>query len=196
MKVVFLDDVPGVARSGEIKEVANGYARNYLIPKNMALIANSTTIKMAEARSRARAKQQAETDAMLEEQADMIDGKEITIKARAGSQERLYGSITSSDIAAELEKSYGVAVDKRKIELEENIHQLGSYEISLKLGSNTTPKIKVNVVEEQAEEGKGEKPEKKITEKKEEKLQTDEQANGKLEEGIIKKEETEGKEQE
>ena len=85
MKVIFLQDLPNVAQAGEVKEVANGYARNYLIPKNMALIANSTTIKMAEARSRARAKQQAETDAMLDEQADMIDGKEITLKARAGS---------------------------------------------------------------------------------------------------------------
>jgi len=159
MKVVFLDDVPGVAKSGEIKEVANGYARNYLIPQKKALVANQAAIKTAEARSRARAKQQAETDAFLKEQAQLIDGKEITLKARAGSKERLYGSITSTDIAAELEKSYGVNVDKRKIELEDNIHQLGSYEVTVKLGTDTTPKIKVNVVEEQAQEGKEEEKE-------------------------------------
>lgn len=159
MKIVFLDDVPGVAKSGEIKEVANGYARNYLIPQKKALVANQTAIKTVEARSRAKAKQQAETDAFLKEQAQLIAGKEITLKARAGSKERLYGSITNTDIAAELEKSYGVTVDKRKIELEDNIHQLGSYEVTIKLGTDIMPKIKVNVMEEQTQELKGEEKE-------------------------------------
>ena len=153
MKVVFLEDVPSVARSGEIKEVADGYARNFLIPKKLALIANSAAIKLAEARCRAKARQQAETEAELQELAKQIDGKEITLKARAGSKDRLYGSITSADIAAELEKSDGVVVDKRKIDLEEHIHQLGSYEITVRLGRDITPKVKVNVIEEKVEDG-------------------------------------------
>ena len=152
MKVVFLEDVPSVALSGEIKEVADGYARNLLIPKKLALIANSAAIKLAEARCRAKAKQQAETEAELQELAKQIDGKEITLKARAGSKDRLYGSITSADIAAELEKSNGIVVDKRKIDLEEHIHQLGNYEITVRLGRDIMPKVKVNVIEEKVEE--------------------------------------------
>ena len=165
MKVVFLEDVPGVARSGEIKEVADGYARNLLIPKKLALIANSAAIKLAEARCRAKARQQAETEAELQELAKQIDGKEITLKARAGSKDRLYGSITSADIAAELEKSDGIVVDKRKIDLEEHIHQLGSYEITVRLGRDITPKVKVNVIEEKVEDGAEEKAEKKTKKK-------------------------------
>ena len=165
MKVVFLEDVPNVAHSGEIKEVADGYARNLLIPKKLALIANSAAIKLAEARSRAKARQQAETEAELQELANQIDGKEITLKARAGSKDRLYGSITSADIAAELEKSNGVVIDKRKIDLEEHIHQLGSYEITVRLGMDITPKVKVNVIEEKVEDGAEAKAEKKIKDK-------------------------------
>jgi len=171
MKVVFLEDVPNVARSGEIKEVADGYARNLLIPKKLALIANSAAIKLAEARCRAKARQQAETEAELQELAKQIDGKEITLKARAGSNERLYGSITSADIAAELEKSDGVVVDKRKIDLEEHIHQLGSYEITIRLGRDITPKVKVNVIEEKVEDGAEAKAEKKVKEKAEAKAE-------------------------
>ena len=165
MKVVFLEDVPSVARSGEIKEVADGYARNFLIPKKLAMIANSAAIKLAEARCRAKARQQAETEAELQELAKQIDGKEITLKARAGSKDRLYGSITSADIAAELEKSDGVVVDKRKIDLEEHIHQLGSYEITVRLGRDITPKVKVNVIEEKVEDGAEAKTEEKAKKK-------------------------------
>lgn len=173
MKVVFLEDVPSVARSGEIKEVADGYARNFLIPKKLALIANSAAIKLAEARCRVKARQQAETEAELQELAKQIDGKEITLKARAGSNERLYGSITSADIAAELEKSDGVVVDKRKIDLEEHIHQLGSYEITIRLGRDITPKVKVNVIEEKVEDGAEAKAEKKVKEKAEAKAKAE-----------------------
>jgi len=173
MKVVFLEDVPSVARSGEIKEVADGYARNFLIPKKLALIANSAAIKLAEARCHAKARQQAETEAELQELAKQIDGKEITLKARAGSNDRLYGSITSADIAAELEKSDGVVVDKRKIDLEEHIHQLGSYEITIRLGRDITPKVKVKVIEEKVEDGAEaeKKVEKKTRKKAEEKTE-------------------------
>ena len=178
MKVVFLEDVPNVARSGEIKEVADGYARNLLIPKKLALIANSAAIKLAEARCRVKARQQAETEAELQELAKQIDGKEITLKARAGSNDRLYGSITSADIATELEKSAGVVVDKRKIDIEEHIHQLGSYEITVKLGKDTAPKVKVNVIEEKVKDGaEAEKKVKvKVKEEKEIKEETGEKS--------------------
>ncbi|MDD5590790.1 MAG: 50S ribosomal protein L9 [Dehalococcoidales bacterium] len=171
MKVIFLEDVPRVARSGDIKEVADGYARNFLIPKKLALVADAAAIKLAEARCRAKARQQAETEAELQELARQIDGKEITLKARVGSKDRLYGSITSADIAVEMEKNEGIVIDKRKIDLEENIHQLGSYEITVRLGKEITPKIKVNVIEEKIEDGAEAKTEKKVKEKAEEKAE-------------------------
>ncbi|RLI36545.1 50S ribosomal protein L9 [Candidatus Bathyarchaeota archaeon] len=196
MKVVFLEDVPNVARSGEIKEVADGYARNLLIPKKLALIANSAAIKLAEARCRAKTRQQAETEAELQELAKQIDGKEITLKARAGSTDRLYGSITSADIAAELEKSAGVVVDKRKIDLEEHIHQLGSYEVTVRLGRDITPKVKVNVIEEKVEDEAEAKAEKKTRKKAKEK--TEEKVEDEAEAKAEKKteEETEEKTEE
>ena len=196
MKVVFLEDVPGVARSGEIKEVADGYARNLLIPKKLALIANSAAIKLAEARCRAKARQQAETEAELQELAKQIDGKEITLKARAGSKDRLYGSITSADIAAELEKSDGIVVDKRKIDLEEHIHQLGSYEITVRLGRDITPKVKVNVIEEKVEDGAEEKAEKKTKKKAKEEAEEKTEKKTKEETEEEAKEEAEEKTEE
>jgi large subunit ribosomal protein L9 len=79
-----------------------------------------------------------------------LDGKEVILKAKAGTKDRLYGRVTSADIAAELEKTTGVVVDKRKIELAEPIRELGSYEVLIKLGKDITPKIKVTVTEEGA----------------------------------------------
>jgi large subunit ribosomal protein L9 len=194
MKVVFLEDVPSVARSGEIKEVAYGYARNFLIPKKLALIANSAAIKLAEARCRAKARQQAETEAELQELAKQIDGKEITLKARAGSKDRLYGSITSADIAGELEKSDGIVVDKRKIDLEEHIHQLGSYDITVRLGSDITPKVKVNVIEEKVEDGAEAKAEKKVKAEKKTRVKAKEVAEEKAEKKTRKKTEEKAEE--
>ena len=162
MKVVFLQDVPNVAQAGEVKEVADGYGRNFLIPRKLAALASPHAISQAETST----KTQAKTDAELVELASQLEGKEVSLKAHAGAKERLYGSITSADIAAELESATGVAVDKRKIELDKPIHQLGSYEITIKLGKDITPKIKVSVIEEEtAEEKKPPKKAKKAAKK-------------------------------
>jgi large subunit ribosomal protein L9 len=80
--------------------------------------------------------------------AQQLDGKEITLKAKAGSQEHLYGSITSADIAAELQNTTGLVIDKRKIEIAESIRQLGSHEVAIRLTKDIVPKIKVTVIEE------------------------------------------------
>lgn len=147
MKVIFLEDVPDVARAGEIKEVANGYARNYLIPKKLATPAVAETINLVEAKIASQARVEAKTEAELQELASQIDGKEITIEARSGGKEKLYGSITAADIAEELEKIADVAVDKRKIKLDEPINQIGSYDITIRLTKDITPGIKVTVIE-------------------------------------------------
>jgi len=147
MKVIFLQDVPNVARAGEIKEVASGYGRNFLIPKKLALLANSPAVSTIEAQLKIKARSQVQTEAELIELAHHLDGKEIVLEARVGAKDRLYGSITSADIAAELQNSAGVVIDKRKIELAEPVRQLGSYEVAIRLAKDIIPKIKVTVTE-------------------------------------------------
>ncbi len=159
MRVVFLQDVPRVAKAGEIKEVADGYARNFLIPRKLALLARPQVVSQLGTAQRAEAKEDTELVAL----AQQIEGKEINIKARAGAKDRLYGSITSADIAAELGKSTELVIDKRKIELEEPIRSLGNYEITVRLAKDIVPKIKVSVTEEEKVE---EKPPKKRAVKK------------------------------
>ncbi len=154
MKVVFLKDVPRVAKAGEIKEVASGYGRNFLIPQELAMPASPQAISLAEAQRRAKARQQAESEAELLELARELEGKEITLEARVGAQEHLYGSVTNADIAAELESSAGLVVDKRKIELAEPIRELGGYEVAVRLAKEIVPKIKVTVVAKVEEESK------------------------------------------
>jgi large subunit ribosomal protein L9 len=166
MKVIFLDDVPNVARAGEIKEVADGYGRNFLIPKKLALLATPQAISQAETRD----KTKAETNTELIELARQLDGKEVSLKAKAGAKDRLYGSITSADIASELSNTVGLVIDKRKIELDEPIRQLGSYEVAIRLAKDIVPKIRVTVTEEETIPKEEEKPPKKEkkTPKKEE----------------------------
>jgi len=152
MKVVFLEDVRNVASAGDIKEVADGFGRNFLIPRKLALPYDSQAINKVETQRRMRARQKAETEAELIELARQLEGKEIILKTRVGAKDRLYGSITNADIAAELEGTAGLVIDKRKIELDEPIRQLGNYELTVRLAKDITPKIKVAVTEKEADE--------------------------------------------
>ena len=152
MRVIFLQDVPNVARAGELKEVADGYGRNFLIPKKLAQLANSPALSIMETQLKREASSQEEEKARLTELGQELEGKEITLKARVGAKEHLYGSITSADIAAELQNTTGLVVDKRKIELAEPIRQLGSYEIAIRLARDIISKIKVTVMGEETEQ--------------------------------------------
>jgi len=152
MRVIFLQDVPNVARAGELKEVADGYGRNFLIPKKLAQLANSPALSIMETQLKREASSQEEEKARLTELGQELEGKEITLKARVGAREHLYGSITSADIAAELQNTTGLVVDKRKIELAEPIRQLGSYEIAIRLARDIISKIKVTVMGEETEQ--------------------------------------------
>jgi large subunit ribosomal protein L9 len=147
MKVIFIRDVPNVAKAGEIKQVNDGYGRNYLLRNKIAVLADSSTSTQ---HAQQQIKIQREAMAKLGELTALskeLDGKEITIKARAG-KDKLFGSITSADIAAEIQKSYNLTVDKKKIDLPESIHQLGAYEVIIKLTGELNSKIKVLVIEE------------------------------------------------
>ncbi len=149
MKVIFLEDVPNVAQAGEMKEVADGYGRNFLLPRQLAVLAKGGATKMLEVQRQAEARHQQQTETELVELANQLDGKEIDLKAKVGAKGQLYGSITSADIADELQNTVGAVVDKRKIELTEPIRQLGSYEVAIKLAKDIVPKIKITIIEEE-----------------------------------------------
>jgi len=145
MKVVFIEDVPDVARAGEVKEVADGYGRNFLLPRGLATLATPGALKKAESLRQVDAQHQAQSDEEARAIAEILNDFSLTLKARAGAKDRLYGSITSSDIAREIETQTGCQVNKRKIQLAEPIHQLGEYEVAIKLTKDLAPKLKVIV---------------------------------------------------
>jgi large subunit ribosomal protein L9 len=164
MKIVLLEDVPGRGKAGEIKEVSKGYAKNFLLPRGLALVATSTVIKQVESRLE-REKLEGSIDReKLVELAQQIEGREIRLKARMGAGERLFGSITAANVAEELSRAIGSVIDKRKIDIEKPFRQTGSYEVAVKLASDIKPKITV-VIEEEEKEAEAE-AEKKVEKKK------------------------------
>jgi large subunit ribosomal protein L9 len=164
MKVVLLEDVPGKGRAGEMKEVSKGYAKNFLLPRGLALIATPDVQKRVESRlEKERFEESVDRERLLE-LAQQIEGKEIRFKARIGGGERLFGSITAADVAEQLSGIIGSVVDKKKIDIEKPFRQTGSYEIAVKLASDIRPNITVVIEEEEEREKEVEteqKPEKK-----------------------------------
>jgi large subunit ribosomal protein L9 len=162
MKVVLLEDVLGKGRAGEIREVSKGYAKNFLLPRGLALIATPTVMKQVESRLEKEKLDESIDRERLVELAQQIEGKEIRFKARMGAGERLFGSITAADVAEALSGTIGSVVDKKKIDIEKPFRQAGSYELAVKLASDIRPKITVVIEEEEEKETETEqKPEKK-----------------------------------
>jgi len=179
MKVVLLKDLPGKGKVGEIKEVSKGYAKNFLLPRGLALLATPAVIKEAESRrEREKLEESIDRDKLLE-LAQQIERREIRITARRGAGERLFGSITAADIAEELSRAIGSVIDKRKIDIEEPLHQTGSYPIAVKLASDIKPQITVVIEEEK----KGKEEEKETEKKAEKKVQKKKRGEKKKEEG-------------
>lgn len=145
MNVVFLKNVPNVAKAGEVKNVPDGYARNYLLPNKMAAPATANIKSQMEAQARAQEKKQAQMDAEFHSMSEQIGKINLVIKAKAGAKNHLFGSITSADIAKELEAASGLVIDKRKIELKEPIREIGIFEVTVKLYKDINPKLKVTV---------------------------------------------------
>jgi large subunit ribosomal protein L9 len=145
MKVIFLEDVPGKGRIGETRDVVDGFGRNYLIPQKLAVLATSSNINMVKAQQKKLESRRQDLESRMTIIAEAIDGKEITIMVNAGSEDRLFGSVTAADIAAEIEAVTGQVVDKKKITLGEPIKHLGVREVTIKLHHEIAPKIKVTV---------------------------------------------------
>ena len=148
MKIILLQNVEGLGQAGDLKEVANGYARNYLLPRRLAagatpsLVANRTQRIAAEQRKR---EKQVESNRQLAERLGQVT---LTFKARVGSQGRLYGSITSQDIASALRTTENLTVDRRSIALAEPIRTSGTFSVPVKVASGLEPKLTVNVINE------------------------------------------------
>jgi large subunit ribosomal protein L9 len=145
MKVILTQDVPKLGDAGTVQDVANGYARNYLIPQGMATIATVGSIKQVEERQASEARKIAKLEEQMRGLSDRIQGMRIQIQARVGEQGRLYGSVTSSDVAEELSRQVGEEIDRRKVDLEDPIRSAGEHEVTVKLVGRLQPKITVVV---------------------------------------------------
>jgi large subunit ribosomal protein L9 len=147
MKVILTQAVQGLGEAGAIKEVADGYARNFLLPKGLATVATSGSIKQAESQAAVYARKADKAKAELQKAADTVRDKTVVIRARAGSENRLYGSVTAADVAEALAAQHNVNLDRRKIELEA-IHRLGTYQATADLGNGITAPFTVEVAPE------------------------------------------------
>jgi large subunit ribosomal protein L9 len=151
MEVILLQDVNDLGRAGEVKRVADGYARNYLLPKGMANKATPGALKEAEIQLKAQGRRQSKIEAEASAVADALADVSLKFTAKSGETGRLYGSITAGDIAEALEKETGIVIDKRKLTIEEPLRQLGTHRVGIKLLAGLTPEIEVVVEPEEAE---------------------------------------------
>lgn len=145
MKVILTEDVQHLGEAGAIKEVANGYARNYLLPRGLAKPATPGMVKVIEERKAAEVRRIAKAEEENRSLATLIEQQTLHMQARVGKQGRLYGSITAADIANMLSQRIGQTIDRRKVELADNIHSIGTYEATVRLVGKLNPKIKVIV---------------------------------------------------
>jgi len=145
MKVIFIKDVQGKGKAGEIKEVSRGYAKNFLLPQGLALLATPTIEKQVKL-SLGKEKHKETIDRVkLEELAKQIEGTEVHFQAHIGADERLFGSITAADIAEELSRVKNCVIDKKSIEMDKPLRQAGRYEINLRISKDIRPQITVVV---------------------------------------------------
>jgi len=145
MRVVFLEDVDGVAHGGDIKEVKNGFARNYLIPKNLAVPANHNALQRVEKLSRQAGVTRIQLLSDLKELAQELDGRRVDVEMRAGSSGRLYGSVTNTIIADALSEMTASEVERRTVEIDEPIRDLGVYDLAIRLHPEVSASIQVVV---------------------------------------------------
>ena len=147
MKVIFNTDVRGQGKKGEMKEVPDGYARNYLMPRGLASPATADAVNALKLKEKAKAAQMAKEKAAAEENAKRLSGVVVQISARAGQGGRLFGAVTSQEIAEALREQHGIEIEKNKIVQAEPIKQFGSYEVKAKLGYEVSGTINVLVTE-------------------------------------------------
>ena len=148
MKVIFNTDVKGQGKKGELKEVSQGYARNYLIPRGLASEATVDNINALKLKEKAKAAQIAKEKAQAEEYAKRLGGVQVTVRAKAGNGGKLFGAVTSEAISKALKEQHDMDIEKNKIVQAEPIKSFGSYTVKAKLGYEVSGNINVLVVEE------------------------------------------------
>ncbi|MCQ2531042.1 MAG: 50S ribosomal protein L9 [Lachnospiraceae bacterium] len=147
MKVILLEDVKSLGKKGEIVDVSDGYARNFILPKKKgveASAANLNTLKLKKANEEKIAQENLEAAQALGAQ---LEQAAVTIKIKAGEGGKLFGAISTKEIAAAIKEQHGLDVDKKKIVLDNAIKELGAYEVKIKLHKDVAAKLKVTVVE-------------------------------------------------
>lgn len=145
MKVLFLVDVPLKGNAGEIKSISDGYARNFLIPRGLALPATADVVRQAESTIRKKQAEQGLTREKLTRLKEQIEGKQVSLEARVGAEDRLFGSITAADIAAELSRLVEAPVDKRQVVLDKPLRRRGEYEVTIRLAKDLESHITVTI---------------------------------------------------
>ncbi|HHW01397.1 MAG TPA: 50S ribosomal protein L9 [Thermoanaerobacterales bacterium] len=147
MKVILLKDVKDIGVKGEVVNVAEGYARNYLFPRKMAAEATEAGLRQLEQEKKAQEKKREKEKQIAIRQAEMLAKTHLTLKVKAGEQGKLFGSITSKDISEALKEQYNIDIDKRKIELSSPIKSVGDYEVTIKLAPEVETKILLKIIE-------------------------------------------------
>jgi large subunit ribosomal protein L9 len=145
LEVLLLKDIKRLGKAGEVRKVADGYARNYLIPRGLAVLASPGAIRRTEVQKAIEEQREERIRTDGSALAEHLTGINLTFKVKASEKGRLYGSVTAADIAAEIEKQTGHPIDKRKVELEEPIHLLGTHKVPVRLMPNLVPEITVVV---------------------------------------------------
>ena len=147
MKVILIADVKGQGKKGDLKEVSEGYARNYLIPRGLAMKATADNLNALALKEKAKAAQAAKEKAQAQEHAKQLESCVVKVKARGGENGKLFGSVTNKEVADALKEQFGIELEKNRIILEENIKSFGSYELRCKLGYEVNGTIHLLVVE-------------------------------------------------
>ena len=147
MKVILKQDVKSIGKKDEIHEVSDGYARNFLFPRGLAAVADAGALNVARTKSEAKAHHEAEARAEAEALAAKIKGKVVAVKVKGGASGKLYGKVTSKDVADALGKLIGAEVDKKKVELPSSIKEFGSYDATVRLYAGVAAGFKVKVEE-------------------------------------------------
>jgi len=148
VKVVFLEDIAGTAKIGDIKEVKSGFARNFLLPRRLAMPASPSVVKSAEQRAAREARLQEARDNDARGVAGKLDGVVYTITARSGSTGKLFGSVGTADIAAKVGETIGAEFDRHNVQLADPIKDLGDYSVSVRLTRNVSATVMVSVIGE------------------------------------------------
>ncbi|MBV8726150.1 MAG: 50S ribosomal protein L9 [Candidatus Eremiobacteraeota bacterium] len=146
MKVILLSDVKALGKRGEVVDVAEGYARNYLLPRELAAEASKGALTVLAEQQRAKEKRTAQSLADAKALAERLESVAVSVSAKCGANGRLFGTVTSAQIADAIQRALSVSIDRHKIGLKDPIKSLGSYPVEIKLGQNVVAKTTVNVV--------------------------------------------------